>query len=213
MTQGALALMKHLTGIHGVGYSRDRACRATGLSSRTIDRALSELVSCRAISRKKGGRGESSKITIISSLPEFLARQVKMAHHVPQNGASKADFGASSGAINISEEERKKESPGFQNLTEQELEILVSMGTASGVEIWAAIHKLRIANRQQEHGVQRDAGVSEPMDRKPGSKSLPARAIPFPPSPPRKPPERDVGFLAEQVRQLVASKSLNRRRI
>jgi len=155
--------MKHLTGIHGVGYSRARACRATGLSPRTIDRGLSDLVGMRLIARQRGGRGTSAKITVLMTMPEFLAHQVRMAHQVPQNGALSSQNGAPSLALSLKEKDKKKEGPVFANLTDRELEILISMGDAPDEQIWAAIRAER-KPAQSEQGaraiIDRERGVA-----------------------------------------------------
>lgn len=220
--------MKFLVGTRGENYSRDRAVRATGLSERTIDRALSGLISVGAIVRQRGGRDTSSKITVLKDLPGFLAHQVRMAHQVPQNGALSVENGAPNERINISEERiQSKESPHvFSELTDEELSLMISMGNAPDAEVWTAIEKQRAANRQQEHGIQREAGAGAgtprhetlccPLaTRRDTSDSLALKAGDALDSrrlPPRKPPDRHGGFLAEQIRQLVNSKSLSRRR-
>ena len=99
MTDAPRRVLAFLIGTHCQHYSRARLQRATGLSLRTINRALGKLVEISAITRTRGGRSTPAKIRVLMSLEAFVAHQVKMAHQVSENGPPKAESGPLSGAL------------------------------------------------------------------------------------------------------------------
>ena len=99
MTDAPRRVLAFLTGIDLSHYSRERVRKATGLSVRTINRALGTLVETSAISRERGGRSTPAKIRVLMNLEAFLAHQVKMAHQVSESGPPKAESGPLSGAL------------------------------------------------------------------------------------------------------------------
>ncbi len=114
MSKAPLRVFRFLLGIHCQGYSRQRVCKATGLSPRTIDRAVGYLVDNGAVLRERGGRGQSAKLRAVMSLDKFLAHQVKMAHQERILAHQTVEIGALSGSLSLlkkTPEEHKERRP------------------------------------------------------------------------------------------------------